>query len=854
MLVVIHFGENYMNLKRFLKALLLGVVLFTARPCFALQQGEPAPLDPTPIEQKPNEAQPGLGPIQNPTVPPIKKPVKQKPTSPASPKDAPSNANPQSTPSPPNSSNAPTSASKPSDKTVDNKSTSTTTTHNNDSNTPTTTNSNIKSTAPTTNTVILPSSVPSGVTVNSTITNMADTLACEDFGQVFSRFSRSVVLVGNNSGWKGGALFQNSGMTWLCVPAVVVNGDPNKLIDVHIVSPLANGGIQTSLTGISVGNFKILNVGIPIALLDVSHMRAQLNAAGVEIPLLADTSDAALLRLPGSPCATIWRDAPKTTDPARIAITRVEAIEKNNAAASVIALSPTLEGTTTGFPVFDRTGSIIGLCAATTTADQRVRTAITMKDIDLATKISPGTSTRTTSTNPSVIPTELWTNCKGLEEVIQDLESHNYNQVKHWKIVTMSNGRYIENYVPQANDVGSTVIAVLSEDPNDQLSLTVHTVSGNDGLDGKDSSRMNNFGGAYKHAAVGMEDPSQVVGAICTTTASNDASSAKLLVIECGNDIAANGNLDSLQTLMAKLCEQQKKTDTSSSGRRPDSQSNDKSPPVPIPPLNPSGPLVLIQLHGTVGAIPETSFFTASDFNEALNQAFILKPSCIVLDIKSGGGRVDTKDEIVKRILEVSENGQRIVAAVHDAGSAAALITLACPEILVYPAARIGAAVTILDTDSGVVSFKKYTNNDNDPDLAAKYKSFEDAIDAEAARSTKRSPAIVAAMKELENSLWWSEKDGFTDKKTAPDSQCFDTDLTILTLTYTQVIDTKLGKKVRNQDELWSVLGYPQEPQVIEISKPMRDTYNKIYQLVEEFTKTNDPAINEEIQNLAGKP
>jgi membrane-bound ClpP family serine protease len=217
-----------------------------------------------------------------------------------------------------------------------------------------------------------------------------------------------------------------------------------------------------------------------------------------------------------------------------------------------------------------------------------------------------------------------------------------------------------------------------------------------------------------------------------------------------------------------------------------------------------------------------------------------------VLDVESGGGRVDTKEEIVLAILTGTANGQRFAAVIRDAGSAAALISMACPEWLSFPGARVGAAVTIQSSEEGTVSFKKLLSTD--PELMMKYESFSDALDKEAALATHRSPAISAAMKSSEAELWWDKAGGFSATKNGEDSECLDGAKSVLTLTHTQLVTTGLAQQILLIEKLPHALGVAESKPVIHVDRPMRATVRQLKELKTRYEEASPSEQQEIIQ------
>ena len=230
--------------------------------------------------------------------------------------------------------------------------------------------------------------------------------------------------------------------------------------------------------------------------------------------------------------------------------------------------------------------------------------------------------------------------------------------------------------------------------------------------------------------------------------------------------------------------------------------------------------VIVIPLIGAVGpCVDGDKWFSATDFEKALAKAEKLSPAAIILEIKSPGGLVATEERIIQMIIDSQGRGTRIVAWVTDAGSAAALITLACKEIFVMPSARVGAAVTIVSGDSGTVSLKSLT--ENDPELAAKFESFHSATHKSAAEATGRSPAIADAMRDMSKELWWSSEGGFSETRRAETDELIDGPKTVLTLTAGTMEKTGLAKKKNSRDEVIQSLGMRRSPKELIFSTEM---------------------------------
>ena len=433
-----------------------------------------------------------------------------------------------------------------------------------------------------------------------------------------------------------------------------------------------------------------------------------------------------------------------------------------------------------------------------------------------------------------------WQNPEGLQRLCEYLRKKGFDRLNTWRIVDLKDGKFADTFDPMITTPdGPIVIAVLSEAPSDDLSLKLAkgTSPRFSGID--DGSELD--------AAVKLATPTDLSALSREIEESSGKSNARVLILECtavkeNTNPLPDGHLPASDAPATP-------TPGAAPAEIPDPSEVESAPSPVAPAANPDGPAVVIRLHGVVGPPLEVErFFTATDFKDALKKAYAKKPSAIVLDIKSAGGRVDTKEEMLREILTGTARGQRFVAVVRDAGSAAALIALACPEIVVFPASRIGSAVTILSGAEGTVSLKKLL--EADPELAAKFNSYADAMDAEAARANKRSTAIPAAMKDSAAELWWSPTTGFAATKESEDATCYDGPESILTLTYSQVKESGLGEAVVSDDEVWSVLGYATPPKQIDLTPTMYTTYNRVVKLCKQFEGNLESVSRKDAEEL----
>ena len=271
-------------------------------------------------------------------------------------------------------------------------------------------------------------------------------------------------------------------------------------------------------------------------------------------------------------------------------------------------------------------------------------------------------------------------------------------------------------------------------------------------------------------------------------------------------------------------------------GNTPATTTNSEAKPATIKTGSSSNLVIVIPLKGVVGpTLDGDEWFSATDFEKALTKAEKLNPAAVILEIKSPGGLVATEERIIQMIIDSQGRGTRIVAWVTDAGSAAALITLACKEIFVMPSARVGAAVTIISGESGTASLKSLT--EKDPELAAKYESFHSATHKSAAEATGRSPAIADAMRDMSKELWWSSEGGFSESRRTESDELIDGPKTVLTLTAGTMEKTGLAKQKNSLDEVIHSLGMRRNPEITKLNSSMEINPKKLKKLKADITK-----------------
>lgn len=225
----------------------------------------------------------------------------------------------------------------------------------------------------------------------------------------------------------------------------------------------------------------------------------------------------------------------------------------------------------------------------------------------------------------------------------------------------------------------------------------------------------------------------------------------------------------------------------------------------------PAAKAAVIPLIGHVGLSQHDECFSAKDVLTCLDEAKERKADAVVFHINSPGGRVDSKQRIQQAISMIRRERIRTIAVIEDAGSAAALIALACDEWYALPGCKLGAATTVLASDDGsVVSFEKAM--ELDPDLKAKYKSWQCAQDLEACRDTGRPTILAMAMKDKEHEVWYSAATGFTPKAVDAGSELIDSKEEVLTLTRTQLVQYGLARSADNLQHALDQIGGCSKP------------------------------------------
>lgn len=145
----------------------------------------------------------------------------------------------------------------------------------------------------------------------------------------------------------------------------------------------------------------------------------------------------------------------------------------------------------------------------------------------------------------------------------------------------------------------------------------------------------------------------------------------------------------------------------------------------------PQSKSVLIRLEGMIG--PKLDWFLSRRLEDALKSG----AETLILEIDSPGGRLDTTFELIDRLRNV--RGLRTVAYIrNEAISGAALTALACDQVVMHPAARLGDCGPIFLDERFMF---RHAPEKIRSDLAVKVRDL--------AVAKQRSPALLEAMVDM---------------------------------------------------------------------------------------------------------
>ncbi|MFP4356663.1 MAG: hypothetical protein ACLFUJ_16245 [Phycisphaerae bacterium] len=198
----------------------------------------------------------------------------------------------------------------------------------------------------------------------------------------------------------------------------------------------------------------------------------------------------------------------------------------------------------------------------------------------------------------------------------------------------------------------------------------------------------------------------------------------------------------------------------------------------------------LIPLDGEVGKT-----FLSRVLKESLADAAKRKPTVVILHVNSPGGSVEECLKLIKAIQEYSDQ-LRIAVYVKDAISAAAITSLAAPEIYMEPTATFGAAKAFRMGMTGI------------EDVDEKFSSVWRSKARSAADNAGHDPQLAEAMIDSSLELHWVEVDGKIEIKNGRGPNMVTRKGRLLTLTASEAKDCGLSKgTAKGLDELRVLMG-----------------------------------------------
>ena len=186
-----------------------------------------------------------------------------------------------------------------------------------------------------------------------------------------------------------------------------------------------------------------------------------------------------------------------------------------------------------------------------------------------------------------------------------------------------------------------------------------------------------------------------------------------------------------------------------------------------------------IPIKGAIGR------FTTARVKTLLKQAAKLKPTVVILDLDTPGGSTAQAEEIIDLIIKAKN--LRFVAFVHEALSAGAAITLACPEIYMSDTATMGAATSYWASASGMPLVLP-------PGLAEKSQSHWRAVCRKAAQHGGHASILADAMIDPDFALTMRKENGRIVLKRDGRGKTLKAKGRILTLTPSEAVSCGLAK------------------------------------------------------------
>lgn len=398
-----------------------------------------------------------------------------------------------------------------------------------------------------------------------------------------------------------------------------------------------------------------------------------------------------------------------------------------------------------------------------------------------------------------------WGNPEGYLELREHLTSHGFTHLVQIRISRLDDGRLMACLPDELAGLGVPLaIGVVSESRTDDVDLSAFGVHGQDErgrLLGVDE-------GPELTAAVGVHPTTESSRWCFEASTKGVASNERLMIL-----VASTVGMDWPEP--DQLIDQ--------GGWRVDPT------PAMFDPtsVDPDRPIVVIPIHGTFGVLDplDPEFFTSVDFRNAVETAIGRNPSLIVLEFDTPGGRVDTKDEMLRTMLAEIDDGVRFIATIKDAISCGAMLAFGCEFWLATPDARIGAAVMYREIDGSAVSVRE---EHKDPQVRAKFESVFNALNVEAVLVHGRHPQLVTSMCFMEETLWWDGIHGFDNHPRTPDSTCLDDESSILTLTRSSLLETGLAAPIASLESFLAGLGLPSSITIQRLDRQMRESSRRL--------------------------
>ena len=192
-------------------------------------------------------------------------------------------------------------------------------------------------------------------------------------------------------------------------------------------------------------------------------------------------------------------------------------------------------------------------------------------------------------------------------------------------------------------------------------------------------------------------------------------------------------------------------------------------------PSRDGAPYVLIPIFGEIG-----NDVTAGALRAGLEKARAAGPRYIVLAINSPGGNIGQMVEMIDLLTNASKDFQ-IVAYVKEAYSAAAVIAMSCPQVVMRPRASIGATVPFRMTENGP------------EDVAAKFRSVIEARMRAAVARGGHADLLIRGMSEMDLELFLDEEHGKPVLRTSAPGTVIKSKGQILTLTADEAVKCGLA-------------------------------------------------------------